>query len=296
MVEIRKQNNIINIDVTSAEHSGKIVPAADSSAYYSFLARAWANKTDASVDGIEYSSKHYAVLSKEYSETSVSAYNGIMNNPGFQAVLADLTGNNTIGVCAENISGIQSASSNAQIASNKAVIATEQAEIASQKALEATSVLAGAANASLSNLTEEGISVLRQNGGNWGYITGNLFAQEDLQEALDDKVTLDLSNCTRPYVTETYKNGASWYRVWSDGWCEQGGSRGSGKYDTRYTITLLKNFTAADYFVSDTNIATVGTTSNCGLILISRAVNSFVVASDDTSSNGGLWYACGYIS
>ena len=27
-----------------------------------------------------------------------------------------------------------------------------------------------------------------------------------------------------PYIKETYVNGTSWYRVWSDGWCEQGGT------------------------------------------------------------------------
>ena len=60
-----------------------------------------------------------------------------------------------------------------------------------------------------------------------------------------NKADKDLSNCTKPYVTETYKNGASWYRVWSDGWCEQGGYCGSnGDY------TFLKTFKDTNYTVS----------------------------------------------
>lgn len=44
------------------------------------------------------------------------------------------------------------------------------------------------------------------------------------------------------HITETYLNGADWYRVWSDGWVEQGGliyyADGSG----RRTVNFLKPF------------------------------------------------------
>ena len=48
-------------------------------------------------------------------------------------------------------------------------------------------------------------------------------------------------------VIETYINGTSWYRVYSDGWCEQSGvatcnTSGEG------TITFLKPFVNTDYF------------------------------------------------
>ena len=54
------------------------------------------------------------------------------------------------------------------------------------------------------------------------------------------------------HITETYVNGTSWYRVWSDGWCEQG-----GRYDIGYntdsidvTITLMKYTLNSDYTVT----------------------------------------------
>lgn len=75
---------------------------------------------------------------------------------------------------------------------------------------------------------------------------------------LNNKADRDLSNCTRPYVVETYYNEPpqdpdniqhSWYRVWSDGWCEQGGYTLTGSGGTK-TITLLKPFKSFRYSVS----------------------------------------------
>lgn len=49
-----------------------------------------------------------------------------------------------------------------------------------------------------------------------------------------------------PRIVETYRNGASWYRIYSDGWCEQGGSivvsntSQSGYAYSTATLTLLK--------------------------------------------------------
>ena len=47
-------------------------------------------------------------------------------------------------------------------------------------------------------------------------------------------------------VVETYQNGTSWYRVWSDGWCEQGGYSTS----SNVTITLLKTYANTNYTIT----------------------------------------------
>ena len=56
------------------------------------------------------------------------------------------------------------------------------------------------------------------------------------------------------YVVQTYKSGTSWYRIWSDGWCEQGGvihqSAGTS------TLTYLIEMANATY-----NIASAAGTS-----------------------------------
>lgn len=65
---------------------------------------------------------------------------------------------------------------------------------------------------------------------------------------LNGKADVDLSNCTKPYIVETYNNGTDWYRIYSDGWCEQGGKLvvysgavGGGGYNTA-TLNFLKPF------------------------------------------------------
>ena len=47
-------------------------------------------------------------------------------------------------------------------------------------------------------------------------------------------------------VVETYQNGTSWYRVWSDGWCEQGGYSTS----SNIIITLLKTYANTNYTIT----------------------------------------------
>lgn len=47
-------------------------------------------------------------------------------------------------------------------------------------------------------------------------------------------------------VVETYQNGTSWYRVYSDGWCEQGGANNS---TTAVTVTFLKPYKDTNYCI-----------------------------------------------
>ena len=76
----------------------------------------------------------------------------------------------------------------------------------------------------------------------------------EISNALSTKANSDLSNCTKPYLTESYQNGSEWYRVWSDGFIEQGGcvyASGSGVTDK--TITFLKPFSTNTYVFNRTS-------------------------------------------
>ena len=96
------------------------------------------------------------------------------------------------------------------------------------------------------------------------------------------------SKLGKAYITETYTNGASWYRVWSDGFCEQGGT-----IDTcNKTITFLKPF-------KDTNYTLVGVAfviGDIGRQSVTKYVNKFVTGSEMRASGTSSWYACGYIA
>ena len=103
------------------------------------------------------------------------------------------------------------------------------------------------------------------------------------------------------WVVESYRNGTEWYRVWSDGWLEQGGRI----TDSRATLTFLKPFANANYYI---NALPTGKGSWGGLSL--QAVNRTAISTElwCTISNSGVainnwqynnnvihpvWYACG---
>lgn len=95
----------------------------------------------------------------------------------------------------------------------------------------------------------------------------------------------------RRYVKETGKSsdGTSWYRVWSDGWIEQGGTYTSSDND-KYPVTLSKKMTTTNYHSTVTG--GYNKSSN----------NGFGYCYDKTTSGfnavviepRGTWYVCGY--
>ena len=49
-------------------------------------------------------------------------------------------------------------------------------------------------------------------------------------------------------VVKSYKSGSDWYRIWSDGWCEQGG-RTTGGNSGDYTVTFHQEMADTNYSV-----------------------------------------------
>lgn len=86
------------------------------------------------------------------------------------------------------------------------------------------------ANRNLSNITTNGINVIKQS------LSDDI---TNINNTLTQK--LSKSEC-KAFITETYQNGSSWYRIWSDGWCEQGGTAPTNTS----SVTFLKKFTNAD--------------------------------------------------
>ena len=117
------------------------------------------------------------------------------------------------------------------------------------------------------------------------------------QAALSSKADTDLGNCTKPYVTETYVNGESWYRIWSDGWCEQGNSKVPSSTSWE-TILLLKQYKDTNYQVIATNNGNINGTSSW-----STVVDCQVYTRDSIQLKGAgadanwliSWKTCGYI-
>lgn len=114
-------------------------------------------------------------------------------------------------------------------------------------------------------------------------------------------VSADTSNCVKKTelsevqcVVETYHNDTSWYRVWSDGWIEQGGSVNLGQ-DASTSITLLKAFSNTNATVIASNYHNGNHDTNymnsVSVYLTSKSVLKISHLSAATSYR---WYACGY--
>ena len=284
MVGVQNNKNIIKVQVKGNQCIANQVLNLDTVPYYNNLAKSWAVKMDGKVDEIDFSSKYYALKSLESSDIAVSAKDSILTNSDFQKVAGDLKGENNIKTCSDNIFEIQNAKANANIATNAAQIATEKAQLV-------TETLENSANKSLSNLTEEGIEFLKNNACHWGKIQGDLTKQSDLVEKLENQLNIDHSNDTKPYITETYKNGNSWYRMWSDNWCEQGGSVIWNSFSNGIvTVNLLKAYIDTQYFINFTRTHNTKVTTSFGCTL---ATNKITIYANEGQPQV-IWYACGY--
>ena len=115
-------------------------------------------------------------------------------------------------------------------------------------------------------------------------------ATSKAQDVIDALATLT----THKTVIETYKNGSSWYRVWSDGWIEQGGT--CTGTSAAVLVNLLKEFEDTNYFI--TNYMVSGGSSTNYYYgdnkLTARTVSSFTVVVSQAETWVLNWYACGY--
>lgn len=113
-------------------------------------------------------------------------------------------------------------------------------------------------------------------------------------ELFNNKMDRDLSNRTSNihFVTQTYQNGTSWYRIYDDNWCEQGGVI-SGT-----TTTLLKPYKNTNYTIF---LGYTAGTDGCWYTN-NKKTSSFqqyvkyygINAQADSQAN--YWKACGYIA
>lgn len=96
---------------------------------------------------------------------------------------------------------------------------------------------------------------------------------------------------SRRYVKEAGKSsdGTSWYRVWSDGWIEQGGTYTSSD-NNKYPVTLSKKMTTTNYHSTVTG--GYNTSSNNGFgCCYDKTTSGFKAVVIEPS---GTWYVCGY--
>lgn len=285
----------MNINIRSNENKCNLKISNNSIEHNNMLAKEWATKTEGKVEDIDFSAKQYALNAKVAANEALETKDSILNNAGFIAISEDLSGENSIGICAENIVQIQNASdyaqnalSSAQSAETYSQQASAQAEMVKQQAANMYTAVASCANVGLSNLSSDGITKIKT--------TVNY-------ESTQSQLAL-------PHVTQTYVNGTSWYRVWSDGLCEQGGVLSIEKAESVMApVTFLKTYNSLPIVTS--TIVSLSYTSTTGTANINSVVgragtlcslkeSGFQFCYIHKPAAGGYgdghWYACGYIN
>lgn len=98
------------------------------------------------------------------------------------------------------------------------------------------------------------------------------------------------------YPEETYHNGTSWYKIWSNGWCEQGGDIGGGNSGyAEVTVNYLVSFKDLDYTIlvngnwSDTQY------SSCKVTARTVSNAKVVHANNLSGAQYSKWWAFGYV-
>ena len=89
------------------------------------------------------------------------------------------------------------------------------------------------------------------------------------------------------HIVDTYVNGTSWYRVYSDGWCEQGGI---GNANT--TVSLLKPYKNPYYYTCITPSTLDNATMTGNFYINNKTASSFKIMGSWSCS----WEASGYIA
>lgn len=119
----------------------------------------------------------------------------------------------------------------------------------------------------------------------------------------DDKITVqaefgahDAPSGTT--VTSSWHSGTEWYRIWSDGWCEQGGHyTGSIGTDATLNMNLHQSFVDTNYSLHFQVYGSGTNDEGTDYAVNSKTTSSFVIANEgyQASAFGFDWEAKGYI-
>lgn len=102
----------------------------------------------------------------------------------------------------------------------------------------------------------------------------------------------------KAYIQDTWHSGSSWYRIWSDGFIEQGFYIQKRTWTgSVYSASLPKSFTSTDYYVS-LQAGTGSGDNECEFWVYSKTKSSFGIAltsyGGHSQTSGMHIYACGY--
>lgn len=115
-----------------------------------------------------------------------------------------------------------------------------------------------------------------------------------VQNTVDD-------NSLHAYIISSYSSGFDWYRVYSDGWCEQGGKQATASHQYgSTTVTLLKTMKDTNYQIT---LGGINLTTNGNYVFTvgnTITTSSFTIwderSTGQNHENACFWRVSGYIA
>lgn len=120
-----------------------------------------------------------------------------------------------------------------------------------------------------------------------------------MSTVLIPKQDITITPVLSPYIVEITQNGTEWYKIWSDGWVEQGGYF-KGLYNGVVALQIpMKN---TYYTVLTSKCTDTGDYSSHVINAYTKTTKSFMVNGRGQGGKGfganatGHWYVCGWMA
>ncbi len=92
-----------------------------------------------------------------------------------------------------------------------------------------------------------------------------------------------------PHVVQAYRNETSWVRIWSDGWCEQGGLVQAIAGSGGTPISFLQPMADTNYAVF-AGVANANTQATSRCSCYNKTPNGFTIDWTDARHTDGTWW------
>ena len=127
-------------------------------------------------------------------------------------------------------------------------------------------------------------------------LSTNEFPENFLIDTEGVKFRLPLFVVNERTIIKEYQEGTEWYRIWSDGYLEQGGRRAALGQDGSAILNFHLPFANTEYtFLESTQLNAISSSARSTVGFAEMTTTSIKLMQDTYADDGGIWTANGYI-
>jgi hypothetical protein len=129
-------------------------------------------------------------------------------------------------------------------------------------------------------------------------LSSNEFPENFLIDTENVKFRLPLFVVNERVIIKEWRDGTEWYRIYSDGYLEQGGRREAIGKDSSAILSFHLPFANTEYtFLESTQIDSISSSNAKSAVGFAEMTTTSIKLMQDTyADNGGIWTASGFIS